>query len=129
MTGSLEDYIEAIYLLVEERGVARVKEIADKLHVSKPSVIQALRQLSAQGFVEQERYGYIHLTDQGEKTASEIFRRHHLLKDFLKILGVSSETAEKEACQMEHILSEETMRVIEKYVAQQKGGDHDRDAG
>jgi len=128
MTGSLEDYIEAIYLLVESHGFARVKEIAERLGVSKPSVIQALRQLSQQGLIEQERYGYIRLTESGEKTAFRVFRRHYLLRDFLVALGVSSETAEKDACQMEHIVSDETMMVIEGFLSKQQGGKHDRDA-
>ncbi|MFN4216524.1 MAG: metal-dependent transcriptional regulator [Brevinematales bacterium] len=127
MTGSLEDYIESIYLLAENRGFARVKEIAEKLGVSKPSVIQALRQLSHQGLIEQERYGYIRLTENGEKMAFLVFRRHYLLRDFLVALGVSSETAEKDACQMEHIVSDETMRIIEGFLSKQHGGRDDRD--
>ncbi|URA10873.1 metal-dependent transcriptional regulator [Thermospira aquatica] len=119
MTQSLEDYIEAIYILSRETGYTRVKGIAEKLHVSRPSVIQALKHLSENGFITQERYGYIHLTETGKQTATQVLKRHQTLTQFLITLGVSPEVAEKDACRIEHVVSQETMNTIEKFLHSQ----------
>ena len=96
MTQSQEDYLEAIYLIIQEDEVARVKDIADALNVSKPSVTNALRELSKKGYIDQEKYGNITLTPKGTLAASEIFKKHMVIKNFLiKILKVSESTAER----------------------------------
>lgn len=109
MTKSLEDYLEAIHRQIKESGSARVVDIARTLGVKMPSVNNAVKELAKLGYVEYERYQDIRITDKGLRRAASIFRRHTLLKDFLMSLGVSAGTAERDACAMEHILSEETM--------------------
>ncbi len=116
MTQSLEDYIEAIYLLSRETGFSRVKGIAEKLHVSRPSVIQALKHLSQNGLITQERYGYIHLTDSGREAATQVLKRHQILTEFLVALGVTPSIAESDACRIEHVVSPETMKAIENFL-------------
>jgi DtxR family Mn-dependent transcriptional regulator len=110
MTQSLEDYLEMVSFLSDE-GEVRVTDIASRLGVSKPSVLTALKTLEEQGLLEHERYRTVILTPKGAVRASEIRDRHNFLTLFLRdTLGVSAETAEDDACKMEHILSEETLK-------------------
>jgi DtxR family Mn-dependent transcriptional regulator len=110
MTQSLEDYLEMVSFLSDD-GEVRVTDIAARLGVSKPSVLTALKALEEQGLLEHERYRTVHLTEKGAAQAAEIRDRHNFLTGFLRdTVGVSAETAEDDACKMEHILSEETLR-------------------
>jgi DtxR family Mn-dependent transcriptional regulator len=110
MTQSLEDYLEMVSFLADD-GEVRVTDIASRLGVSKPSVLTALRVLEEQGLLEHERYRTVTLTKKGGIAATAIRERHYFLTAFLRdILGVSAETAEKDACKMEHFLSEETLK-------------------
>jgi DtxR family Mn-dependent transcriptional regulator len=112
MTQSLEDYLEMVSFLADD-GEVRVTDIASRLGVSKPSVLTALKSLEDQGLLEHERYRTVTLTKKGSILAADIRDRHYFLTAFLRdILGVSAETAEKDACKMEHFLSEETLRKI-----------------
>ena len=118
MTQSLEDYLEAIYLLCMEKSFTRIRDVSDKLLVSKPSVVQAIKELKGKKYLNQEKYGYIELTEEGEKKAKEILKKHTVLKDFfIKVLGVSEDVAEKDACKVEHILSEETFSKIKLFIS------------
>jgi DtxR family Mn-dependent transcriptional regulator len=107
----MEDYLEAIYNLCRTEGVARVKAIADRLEVTNPSVVGAIRRLKGRNLVIQERYGYVRLTDEGEEIAGAILHRHEVLSKFLEeILGLDHETASRDACRIEHAVSPETVR-------------------
>lgn len=109
MTQSLEDYLEMVSFLADD-GEVRVTDIAARLHVSKPSVLTALKLLEDQGLVEHERYRTVSLTQRGVLRAAEIRDRHSFLTHFLHdVVGVSADIAEKDACKMEHLLSEETL--------------------
>jgi DtxR family Mn-dependent transcriptional regulator len=118
MTNSLEDYLETIYLLAQANGHTRVRDVAAALHVKMPSVIKAILELKKLGFVSQEPYGTVELTDTGAAAAKQILGRHTLLKEFLHVLGVSDENAEEDACSMEHFLSAETLACITEFVRQ-----------
>jgi DtxR family Mn-dependent transcriptional regulator len=110
MTQSLEDYLEMVNFLSDE-GEVRVTDIASRLGVSKPSVLTALKALEQQGLLEHQRYRTVSLTQKGVLLSSEIRERHNFLTTFLRdTVGVSAEIAEEDACKMEHILSEETLR-------------------
>jgi DtxR family Mn-dependent transcriptional regulator len=112
MTQSLEDYLEMVSFLADD-GEVRVTDIASRLGVSKPSVLTALKSLEEQGLLEHERYRTVTLTKKGGVAAAAIRERHDFLTVFLRdILGVSAETAEKDACKMEHFLSDETLKKI-----------------
>jgi DtxR family Mn-dependent transcriptional regulator len=119
MTQSLEDYLEMVSFLADE-GEVRVTDIALRLGVSKPSVLTALRTLGEQGLLEHERYRAVTLTRKGSQQAAEIRERHSLLTDFLRnLVGVSPEIAEKDACKMEHFLSDETLKKL-RFLTRQK---------
>ena len=121
MTESQEDYLESIYHLTRSTGVARVKDISEAMQVKKPSVINALKELSKRELIIQERYGYIQLTKIGQETALQIVKKHEMLKSFLiNILGVNEKIAEKDACRIEHILEDETINKINLYLQTHK---------
>lgn len=106
----MEDYLEAIFDLDTKKQVVRVKDIADKLDVRMPSVTSMLKTLNERGLVNYEKYETVHLTAQGVVIGKEMRRKHDALRRFLaEVLRVDSETAEAEACKMEHALSSETM--------------------
>jgi DtxR family Mn-dependent transcriptional regulator len=118
VTKSLEDYVEAVYVLIVKCGAAHVRDVAQELNVKMPSVVKAISELKKMGFVTQAPYGDIKLTPKGEDIAREILSRHKVLHRFLMSIGVSEETADKDACLMEHILSAETMDRIEVFLAE-----------
>jgi len=116
MTKSLEDYLEIIHVLIRDRRVARVRDVAASLNVKMPSVVKAIGELKKLDLVRQEPYGDIELTDKGSRLAALILGRHTILKAFLLKLGVSETNADKDACLMEHILSAETMERIQEFL-------------
>ena len=117
MTSSLEDYLEAIYFLNGKNDYVRVTDIAVELGISKPSVNRAVNTLKERGLVEHEHYGSLKLTEEGTSVARAVAERHIMLKSFLiEILGVESETAEEEACEIEHVLSADTISKMTNYL-------------
>lgn len=109
LTPSSEDYLEAILELSNQDNTVRSVDIASHLQVSKASVNKAMGVLRDMGLIEQAHYGQIHLTEQGHTRAREVLHRHTMLKRFLtEILHISDETAERDACRMEHAISDET---------------------
>lgn len=110
MTKSLEDYIETIYLLSRDGGSARAVDVAARMRVKMPSVNNAVKELARLHLVRYEKYREITLTDEGVAVARKVYDNHQVLKRFLLSLGISEENAENDACAMEHILSEETMK-------------------
>jgi Mn-dependent transcriptional regulator len=110
VTASLEDYLEAIYFLYQKKSEVRITDVARELDISKPSVNRAINTLKKQGLVEHEYYGDLKLTEKGLKIAYDVAERHKILKAFLtEKLGVNDETAEREACLIEHNISDDTM--------------------
>ncbi|MCH4083351.1 MAG: metal-dependent transcriptional regulator [Coriobacteriaceae bacterium] len=112
LSKSNEDYIESIYRIMRaeggEKGVRSV-DVAEQLDVSKASVNKAVTTLRNAGYVEQNRYGRIQLTDSGVSYARRVWRCHRMLRSFLeRDLGVDPKTADAEACLMEHALSPDT---------------------
>lgn len=116
MTQSLEDYLEAIYVIVKDGRNACVRDVARHLNVKMPSVVKAIHELKKMELVTQEPYGPILLTLKGKKLAGSVLNRHNLLRTFLEKLGVSKKNADKDACMMEHILSAETLDKIRDYI-------------
>lgn len=103
LSASLEDYLEAIYHIVEEKQVARVRDIARKLKVQNPSVTGALQALSEKQLVNYAPYDVITLTEKGTEVARNVVRKHEVLRDFFtNVLFVDDKCAEEGACRMEH---------------------------
>ena len=107
---SLEDYLEAVLELAGDDNGARTTDVAAKLGVSKASVNQAMGLLVNRGLIIRERYGPVYLTEDGRDAAQAVCRRHRAIKSFLiSVLGVDESAAEEDACQIEHVVSKETM--------------------
>ena len=117
---SKEDYLEAAYVLKRQKGYVRNSMLSDYLNYSKASVSVAVRGLLADGYVIKDRYGSIELTEEGRKIAKKIYARHVLLEEFLRRIGVSSETENHDACRMEHTISEESYKKIQELVRKMK---------
>ena len=115
MTQSLEDYLEAVYMLIAEDRPAQVRDVARMLAVKMPSVVKAIHELKKLGLVTQKPYANIELTVKGTRVAKHVLNHHTLLRSFLMKLGVSRRNADKDACLMEHILSAETIDRIRSY--------------
>ena len=115
MTQSLEDYLEAVYVLISEDRPAQVRDVAKMLALKMPSVVKAIHELKKLGRVTQKPYAAIELTVKGARVAKQVLNRHTLLRSFLMKLGVSRRNADKDACLMEHILSAETLERIRTY--------------
>ncbi len=110
LTPSMEDYLKTIHALEISRGFVRVKDIANELEISPPSVSGALNNLKNQGLVHHPRYELVGLTVEGVLIAEQIQRRHRVIREFLsRILRIEPEIAEKDACSMEHSVSPETV--------------------
>lgn len=115
LSHSLEDYIEAVYLISKEKRVVRVKEIAKFLDVKTPSVVDAVSKLQDKGLVKHEKYGYLYLTEDGIGVAKSVYRKHEELYRFLnQFLGIDKKISEKDACEIEHCISKETLNKIVK---------------
>ena len=110
LTGALEDYLETIYQLVSDHGFARVRDIAKARGVRAGSVTPALKRLAQMGLVDYQRREYVNLTDEGARQARRVYARHELLTRFFgEVLQMGPEAAERDACAMEHHLSDEAM--------------------
>jgi len=113
---SAEDYLEAILVIRNRRGMVRSIDIANELNYSKPSVSVAMKKLRESGYIEMDADNYIKLLPAGEEIAAHIYDRHQTLRDFFIYLGVSPETASADACKVEHDLSDETYQRIKAHV-------------
>ncbi|MBU1537413.1 metal-dependent transcriptional regulator [Myxococcota bacterium] len=108
LTSALEDYLETIFEYTQRQGFVRVKDIARVRNVKAGSVSPAMRRLSEMGLIDYERREYIRLTESGERLAREIFSRHEVLSRFFcEVLKMDREEAVKNACAMEHSLTED----------------------
>jgi DtxR family transcriptional regulator, Mn-dependent transcriptional regulator len=117
LSSNMEDYLEAIFEIARETPAVRVRDVARKLGVTMPSVNGALKNLEGRGLIRHQKYEYIELTETGASAASRIAARHRTIVVFLReLIGVDAETAEKEACRMEHVLSVETMEKLTGYI-------------
>ncbi|NLW84756.1 MAG: metal-dependent transcriptional regulator [Phycisphaerae bacterium] len=118
LSASLEDYLEAIYLLSRTGKAARSKNIAEHLQVARPSVTAALRTLAEKELIFYKPYGYITLTEKGAWMAGRIVRRHAALEEFFRdVLGVDADAAERAACLAEHAIGPEITLRLTGYLA------------
>ena len=109
-----EDYLERILILQEKLGNVRSIDLANDMHFSKPSVSVAIHKLEEGGYLTIDANGYLHLTKKGNEVASKIYERHVLLTKLFVSIGVDEETASKDACKIEHDLSEKTIEALKK---------------
>lgn len=109
-----EMYLETILILSQKNKDVRSIDIARELNYSKPSISRAINLLKNDDYIVVDSKGYIELTEKGNAIATTIYDRHRTLSSFFESIGVSSETAVKDACRIEHVISDETMDKIKK---------------
>ena len=113
---SAEMYLETIYVLSQKSASVRSIDVAEEMGYSKPSVCRAVGLLKKDGYLTMAADGVLTLTDVGRTTAKKIFERHTVLSRFLALIGVDGETAAKDACKMEHVVSDQTIAAIKDFM-------------
>jgi Mn-dependent DtxR family transcriptional regulator len=115
-TPSMEDYLERIYKLIDEKGYARVSDIAEGLEVHPSSVTKMIQKLDKDQYLIYEKYRGLVLTNKGKKMGQRLVERHHLLESFLSVIGVQEESIYKDVEGIEHHLSWDSITCIETLV-------------
>lgn len=116
-TEMAEDYVELIADLIDQKGEARVVDLAECLGVSKPTVNNAIHRLQRDGFVKSEPYRAIFLTEKGKRLAVISKERHRIVREFLIAHGVDADTADMDAEGIEHHVSEATLEAFRKFLS------------
>ncbi|AJY77278.1 transcriptional regulator MntR [Paenibacillus beijingensis] len=115
-TPSMEDYLERIYKLIDEKGYARVSDIAEGLEVHPSSVTKMIQKLDKDNYLIYEKYRGLVLTNKGKKMGKRLVDRHHLLETFLATIGVQEENIYRDVEGIEHHLSWDSITCIETLV-------------
>ena len=105
-----EDYLETILVLQKKLGMVRSVDVARHMEVSKPSVCTAVATLRDGGFLTMDADYFLHLTNIGREVAEQIYEKHRFFTERLIAAGVAPETAERDACRIEHVISEESFK-------------------
>ncbi len=117
ISASLEDYLEAIYEIIEEKQGVKAVEVAKRLDVRRSSVTEALKNLAEKKLVNYGRYDVISLTPEGIEVAQKVIQKHKALYTFFtKILGISPDEASINACKVEHVISENVLQRLISFV-------------
>ena len=111
-----EDYLEAVLILQKKQGMVRSVDLARHMGFSKPSISHAVGVLKNGGFLTVDEDGFLHLTAIGRETAEKIYERHLFFTEQLVAAGVDLETAEQEACRMEHAISDTSFQKLKEKI-------------
>lgn len=126
---SSENYLETILILSGGGKPVRSIDIVNELDYTKPSVSIAMKKLRSNGYIEMDAGGYITLTESGLKIAESLYEKHVLISDWLIFLGVDKETAVKDACKMEHGMSEQSFLALKRHIENWKSDIYRHKAG
>jgi len=116
-----EDYLEAVLMLQQKKGMVRSVDLARHMGYSKPSISHAVGVLRDGGFLTMDKDGFLHLTDVGREVAEKIYERHRFFTQWLINAGIDPETAEQDACRMEHSISQKSFEQIQNAYQKQQG--------
>ena len=116
-----EDYLEAVLILQQKKGMVRSVDLARHMGYSKPSISHAVGVLRDGGFLTMDKDGFLHLTDVGQEVAEKIYERHQFFTQWLLDAGIDPETAEQDACRMEHTISQKSFEQIRNAYQKQQG--------
>ena len=108
LTSAMEDYLEAVLMMQKRHGYVRCVDVAEHLGVKKPSVSRAVKELSKSGYIVKNTDGTLSLTDSGLQIATQIYEKHLFFTKQLIEAGVPEDIAKKDACKLEHVISEES---------------------
>lgn len=114
---SSEDYLESILMLSAEKAVVHRIDVAKRMNVSQPAVNKAMKILVDKQYIYEDGK-HLYLTSQGKEYAEKIYEKHCIIRDFLSSLGVSPQNAQADACNMEHLVSEETFEKMKDFLSQ-----------
>ena len=114
LTSSIEDYLEAVFMLQKQKGYVRCVDVAEQLGVKKPSVSRAVKELSKSGHLVKNDDGALSLTEQGLQRAEQIYEKHRFFTERLIAAGVDPQIAEQDACSIEHAVSAESFQKLKK---------------
>ena len=117
---AMEDFLEALLMLEEEGKPLETTLVAEKLEISKPAVHQMGHELIDRGYITRKDYGDMTLLPAGREIAKATLHRHRVLENYLLHIGVSKETAEHDCCLMEHVVSDETFKAMERVLLNEK---------
>ena len=109
-------YLETIYVLSKEKTGVHSIDVSEHMGYSKPSVSRAIGILKKGGYVEMAEDGSLTLTESGRTLAEQIYERHTILTEFLTRLGVERDTAAEDACKMEHVISDESLAALKRFI-------------
>ena len=115
-----EDYLEAILVLQKKKGMVRSADVARHMDVSKPSVCHAVATLKKGGFLLMDGDHFLHLTDLGREVAEDTYEKHRFFTEMLTNVGVDPITAERDACRIEHVISESSFQHLKKTSSEKK---------
>ena len=116
-----EDYLEAVLMVQKKKGVVRSVDLARHMGYSKPSISHAVGVLRDGGFLTMDQDGFLNLTDVGREVAEKIYERHQFFTQWLIDAGIDPETAEQDACRMEHTISQKSFEQIRNAYQKQQG--------
>lgn len=117
---SAENYLETIHVLGKRLPHVRSIDIATELGFSKPSVSVAMKNLRQNGYVKVDEDGFITLTAAGLEVAETMYERHTMLSNWLMYLGVDRETAQEDACRIEHVISAASFKAMKDHITANK---------
>lgn len=112
---SAQDYLESILVLSQQKEHVRATDICNYFGYARATVSVFLKQLKENGYVTVSEHNHIYLTDEGKRIAEEMYERHQFLTDLFIRIGVSAETAQKDACRVEHYVSQETFEAMKEH--------------
>jgi Mn-dependent DtxR family transcriptional regulator len=116
---TMENYLEAIYELSGDEKGARVSDIAERLNVTKASTNSAMSTLAEKGLIVNEKYGEIFLTAAGRSQAEFTSKKHHIIrKFFIDILKIDVDTADSDACAIEHVISSKSIEAMQEFLCE-----------
>lgn len=110
-----ENYLEEVLMVTKKQGHVRQTDICAAMNYSRPTVSVALRELAAAGYLDIDDGGYITLTDEGRRIADRIYERHCVLANILMAIGTDEDTAYKDACKIEHDISDESFNNLKEH--------------
>ena len=119
-TENTEDYLELVAELLISKGEARIVDIAENLGIAQATANKTIQRLHSQGYIKREPYRSIFLTYKGQKIASESKKRHNIVYNFLRNLGLDKNTASEDAEGIEHHVSEKTLRKMDNFNSKKK---------
>lgn len=120
MKESGEMYLETILVLSKQKSNVRAIDVAENLGYTKPSISRALSKLKQEDYITVDEKGYISFKEKGRRIAEKIYERHELLSELLTDIGVDKQTAQNDACKIEHVISDTTFNAIKEHIKNRK---------